>query len=160
MKNILFFAFFLTFCTNSFAQKLNVQLKFVYKQPYCGGAKPSAEILAEAEKERPLAKHTFYVYQKGKCIDSIKTDDNGLANINHKAGSYSLLEAWKHFKKTPNGNPINEYDKTCLKQEWAKPNYKLTITTATNFKLDVAQEVIKGVCFYKYPCLIERHMPQ
>lgn len=160
MKNILFFALFFSFCSIFFAQKQNVQLKFVFKQPYCGGARPSQEIIAEAEKERGLDNHTFYVYKKNKCVDSIKTDDNGIGNLNIKSGSYTLVEAWKHFKRTPDGNSIKEYDKTCLKKEWKIPNYKLTIKTEKDFKLELQQQTIRGICFYKYPCLIKREMPQ
>ncbi|MDX2173320.1 MAG: hypothetical protein SFY56_09380 [Bacteroidota bacterium] len=160
MKNTLLFLVFLTFCSSVIAQKYNVQLKFVFKQPYCGGARPSAEILSEAEKERGLDKHTFYVYKKNKCIDSVKTDDNGIANLNIKCGSYTLIEAWKHFKRTPDNNSIKEYDKACLKKEWKMPNYKLFIKTEKDFKLDLLKEVIRGICFYKYPCLLQRHLPE
>jgi hypothetical protein len=159
MKNYLFSALFLCFISSFVAQKFNVQLKFVFKQPYCGGAKPSPEILAEAEKERPLDKHTFYVYKKNKCIDSIKTDDNGIVNLNFKAGSYTLLESWKHFKKSPDG-PITSYDKKCLKKAWCTPNYKIIIKTEKDFKLNLCQEVIKGTCFYKFPCLLQRLLPE
>ena len=160
MKFYLFFALFLGFSLSFFSQKYSIQLQFVYKQPYCGGAKPNAEMVAESEKDKPLDNHTFYVYRKNKCIDSLKTNENGIATVNYKAGTYCLVEAWKRFKKTPDGSPLKDYDKACLKKEWAKPNYKLTLTSDKDFKLELNQTVIKGICFYKYPCLLVRHMPQ
>lgn len=155
--------FIITFIYLSFfcsAQKYKIELQFNYKQPYCGGIQPSPESVAELEKDKVIDNYKFYVYRKSKCIDSVLTNNDGKIILNYKAGTYNLLEDWKHFKKTPDGSPLNEYDKTCLKKEWSKSNYKLTIITTTNFKLELVDIIIKGKCFYKYPCLIKRHLPQ
>ena len=156
----LMFVLFLCFSLNFKAQKIKTDINFKFIQPFCGGQKPSPEIVAELEKEKPLSQQIFYVYLKNKCIDSIKTNDSGSVSIKYKAGRYYLIEGWKHFKKTPNGSPISYYDNACLRKEWLKPNYKLTISNKNPAKLEYLNSVNRAQCDYMYPCIIVRHLPQ
>ena len=160
MKKIFSFILFINLVNTGFAQKIKLELQFFYKENYCGGIKPNPEILAQSEQNKPLSNYKLYVYIKNKCVDSLTTNDSGIVTTNLKSGTYILLEAWKHFKKTPDGALINNYDKACLKKEYSKANYTLTLKTATNFNLQQNNELIIGKCPHQYPCLLKRHYPQ
>lgn len=140
------------------AQKVKIQFEFKYKQPYCGGAKPTAEIIAETQKERPLDNQKFYVYQNNKCIDTIRTNDSGAVVLKYLPGTYYLFEAWKHFKKTPDGSPLADFNKACMAKEWLKPNYKIMIASASDFTMDY-YEISASRCAHQLACLKVRHLP-
>jgi len=142
----------------SYAQtKYKMELEFKYTVPYCGGVKQSAEEEAESKKEKPLTNYKFYVYRDNKCIDTIKTNENGIAIVRLAAGTYFLFETWKQFKRTPDGSPMKDFFADCLKKAWTKPNYKITIAEG-DFKMDY-YEVSAGRCPNQYSCLKVRHLP-
>ncbi len=155
--NLFLISVFCLFITAK-AQKIKIELEFKYKQPYCGSAKPTADMIAEADKEKPLDNQKFYVYQNDKCIDTIKTNDLGTVIIKYLPGTYFLFEPWKQFKKTPDASPISDFNKTCLAKEWLKPNYKITINNETDFKMDY-YEISASRCAHQLACLKVRHLP-
>jgi hypothetical protein len=136
-----------------FAQKkLKGELTFRYNKPGCTGTKASAE-----KKDAPLPNQKFYVYKDNICVDSLVTNDSGNVIIKYYPGTYFLFEPWKHFKKTPDNSPITDFFADCLKKEWAKPNYKVTIAEE-GFKMDY-YEVSASRCPNQYACLKVRHLP-
>ncbi|MGZ4043203.1 MAG: hypothetical protein ACXVO9_08375, partial [Bacteroidia bacterium] len=138
-------------------KKLKLELTFKYTKPYCGGAKPTAAMIEESKKERPLAKQRFYVYQDNKCIDSLLTNDSGNVIVKYYPGTYFLFEPWKHFKKTPDNSPMGDFFKDCLAKEWAKPNYKVIIGDE-DFQM-IYYEISLSRCPNQLACLKVRHLP-
>jgi len=77
--------FFLVVSLSVFSQK-NVYLELSQEQKYCGGAKPSPEILARYEKPLPyINKKLILVSANGKT-DSVKTISKGFLKIKLKLG--------------------------------------------------------------------------
>jgi hypothetical protein len=156
--NKLFAIFFSLFIMQGFSQvKYKMELEIKYTQPYCGGAKPTPEMVEESKKEKPLTNTKFYVYRDNKCIDTIKTNENGTVIVRLEAGTYFLFETWKQFKRTPDGSPKTDFFADCLKKAWAQPNYKLTVVEG-DMKMDY-YEVSASRCPNQYACLKVRHLP-
>lgn len=134
-----------------------------YTQPYCGGAKPTPEIIEESSQPKPYANFKlFFVSKKGK-IDSAETDDKGILKITLKNGTYKVMEGWRLKKGTPNGQPLSDYKLECLKTQWGKElqlislvKGKVVTTKTTPQPLKIHLDLL---CDYAVPCLEERHIP-
>src|SRR4051812_22262680 len=85
-----------------FSQKKSITAKITYTEPYCGGARPTKEIEAEAKKEKPYAKKTIILVSSEGKIDSIKTNSSGIIKYKLKPGNYKLFESWRYYKTSPN----------------------------------------------------------
>jgi hypothetical protein len=155
-KLFLLFCCILALAANA-QKKLKLELSFKYTKPYCGGAKPTPAMVEESKKERPLPNQKFYVYKDNKCVDSLVTNDSGNVIIKYFPGTYYLFEPWKHFKSTPDNSPLTDFFKDCLVKEWAKPNYKVTISD-DDFKM-IYYEISASRCPNQYACLKVRHLP-
>lgn len=155
LKMIAFF-FIIGITFNSCSQT-KINFKFTFKMPYCGGAKPTPEILAQAEKPQLLTNQKIYFKNlKTNKVDSVITNQNGEVSKALKTGKYELIEPWRYLKATPDGDLITKYDETCLKEQWAKSFYTLIVgkkskkTETINIDYD---------CPHNFPCLLEVHKP-
>ena len=156
--NKLFFVF--CFCLSIFcqAQRIKLEIEFRYGKPDCSGKCKTDAQIQNSKVDLPLANQRFYIYQSGRCVDSIKTNDSGLVVIKYPPGRYYLYEPWKHNKKTPDGSPASDFFPDCLAKEWVKPNYYLTIELDGTYKMDY-MEISASRCSFQYPCLKVRHLP-
>ena len=141
----------------SYSQKKTVSGQINYRQPYCGGARPNAEMLAEAEKSKPYAdKMIIIVSCKGKA-DSVKTDATGSFKIDLKVGKYKVFEAWRYYKKAAGGMLVSDFELKCLKKEQKKETKEI-IVTKTETKVNDKNEIVE-VCPWNLPCILESHKP-
>lgn len=134
-----------------------IEIKYI--QPYCGGARPTEEMLEDAKKEKKYSDmEVMLVSAKNKMIKA-KTDAEGKLNVKVPYGTYKLFEAWRYNKKTPNGEDLKEFDENCLKAEWEKSFMTVEFTkTKTAQKSDGP---IIMFCSPNAPCLrADNHIPQ
>jgi hypothetical protein len=137
-----------------FSQKKTINVTFTYIQPYCGGARPSEEMLREAEKPKPYSNKTVMCVSTKGRIDSAKTDENGKARFKLKKGSYLVYESWRYYLYTPFNIPIESFDRECLKSEWQKATCKIVVDRkAANV---VGLHPIVVPCSWNAPCLLEQ----
>jgi hypothetical protein len=148
-----FLVFFLLIAASACSQKKMHKIKISYVRPYCGGARPSAEMLAEAEKPRPYSGKTIILISSAGKVDSAKTDTAGYIRKKMAVGKYKLYEPWRYYKKTQSGDPINEFDKECLKTEWARSFMDVTVTKSSLAQKSETPIVI--YCSWDAPCLLE-----
>jgi hypothetical protein len=139
------------------AQKIKSELAFTYTPKYCGGVKPNEMMLKENETPKPLPPQKLYVYSGANCVDSISVDAVGKSRVNLKSGTYTLFEAWKHFKTTPNHLPKENFKEDCLIDEWKKPSYDLTFTKKLRTVKTI--DVLENKCEWQYPCQKTVHLP-
>ncbi len=156
MTKIIFLLFIFS-TLQSISQKLKVELEFKYVQPNCNGTESKQGTDEISKKEKPLANCKLYLYLKNKCIDTVKTNESGTVIVKLLPGKYFLYEAWKHFKRTPDGSSINDFFKDCMVKEWLKPNYILTISEG-DLRMDYS-DVSASRCPNQYSCLKVRHLP-
>jgi hypothetical protein len=154
MMRILLSFLLLSFISKS--QTKLVKLTFEETRTYCGGAAPTQEILESLKQKKPFAYKMLYVYSKGKCIDSLKTDSSGIVNKKMKLGKYDLFLPWKHFKTAPVGT-LSEYNLDCMKKEWLIADGILNVS-AKNVEF-TNKQIGHEICFYQYNCLLQRHLP-
>lgn len=137
-------------------QKLKLEIELTYIVPDCKDGHNQADFPAKS-KTAGLPNTKFYIYQGKKCVDTVKTDANGIVIVKLAPGNYDFFEAWKHFKKTPDGSPVTDFFMDCLQKEWAKPNYQLRLAEE-DIKLDY-NGVSASRCSNEYACLKVRHLP-
>jgi hypothetical protein len=137
----------------SYSQKYTVQVVVTYIQPYCGGARPSEEILEMARTPLPyVEKKVIAVNEKGKAF-KLKTNKEGKIVCKLKEGNYKLFEEWRFNKNTPDGQPHKNYDANCLKAEWLK---EFAVLTVESKKLDYREtNGIVNTCNYNIPCVLD-----
>lgn len=141
----------------SCSQKKLVSTQINFMQPYCGGARPTPEIQADAQKAKPYSNRTIVaVSNKGK-VDSAKTNTEGTFKINLKPGTYKLFEAWRYYKKADGGLAVSDFDQECIKAEWKK-EIKEVIVSKTEIKVTDKNEIIQ-ICPWNLPCILESHKP-
>ena len=158
MKPSNFFAIISVFvATFAIAQTRQINLQITCMQHYCGGARPSAEMLAEAQKPKPFANKTIIIVSaKGKA-DSVKTNTNGELVLKLKKGNYKIYESWRYYKKAAGGIKIADFDKECLKNEWKK-EIKEIVVSKKEFKV-IDKNVIVEDCPWNLPCILESAKP-
>ena len=120
MKNLFLFAISIFLCVNVDAQdsvttpspvtsSCNlVKGTLTFTNQYCGGARPSEEILAEHDRPQNFVSTTFYLKRKkgGKVIYKIVTDSEGNFKKCIKPGKYFLYMSKYYNKKLSlNFNP-------------------------------------------------------
>lgn len=125
---------------------------------YCGGMRPSEEMLAERKTPRPYVNKKFHIRKGNKnslaspVLLSFTADSNGYFSIDLPAGIYSIIQT-EQVKKLD----LNKYksyhikvDEQCLKTWWAEPYYVL----------EIKNENITGLKFhFENRCFIEGDVP-
>jgi len=155
MKKIILILAILSF-TTGFSQIKKVSVKIAQFIPYCGGARPTAEMEAKSKIATPYAnKKLIYVSEKNK-IDTITTDKNGYLKTQLPQGKYNFFEPWKYYKQIPNGESESNIKMDCIAIEWAKADLVITVTK----NITVVNNLIYPACAYRFPCLINKHLPQ
>ena len=135
--------------------KVNVQV--LQTQKYCGGAKPSPEILAKYDKPLPYSnKKIVLVSANGQTL-TVATNNSGYLKIKLKPGSYKGYEAWRYYKKTPDGTDAKNFDADCLKQAWAKIDITINCSKKTQ---TVVIDIDEAYCMHTIPCLLNPHFPE
>ena len=136
-------------------KKIKLQLK--QQQQYCGGARPTPEILAKYEKPLPYANKKLVMVSSTGKTDTVKTGENGKLTLKLKNGTYKLYEAWRYYKKSPDGTDLKNYDTTCLKSHWEKADVLIEIKKR---KKKITNEIDAVYCPHTVPCLLNPHMPE
>ncbi|HLG35597.1 MAG TPA: hypothetical protein VI757_12015 [Bacteroidia bacterium] len=119
----LLFAFcFLLFCFSTNAQSTdslppfnNVKGTLLFNQRYCGGARPSEEMLAMYDSLRPLPNTTIYLARKngGKFIYKLVSDKNGNFKKRMRAGKYFV-----YMSRNYDQSAIVNFNPDC--KQWMK----------------------------------------
>jgi hypothetical protein len=130
---------------------------------YCGGARPSDEMLADIATPRPFPSKTIYIKkgevnsQKKKIVLVLTTDTNGRFQAKLPLGKYLIVDENKKDLKYYN-QLLKKYkvettnfeavDTVCLKKWYSKPDYVLKIDTAgvINININYHKEC------YNLPC--------
>jgi hypothetical protein len=145
--------FLLLFISVVQAQKKKIKIAITWKEPYCGGARPTEEMQLEAGREKPYAGKILIIESGKKKIDSVSTDSGGMATFKLKRGSYRVLEPWRYYRSTPDGSDAGNYNEACLKQEWNREFMLIKIS----FKKTIIEKKMPLVrhCPWQMPCLNE-----
>lgn len=107
---------------------------------YCGGTKPTEEILNKLTTPRPFPNKTFYI-RRGKqnnihtkVLKKITSDSAGNFSVKLPKGTYSIL-----LEEQVNIKSANDYlgknqsiSDSCFQAWWRKPYYLLKVTKNNN----------------------------
>lgn len=152
LSSLLFLISFLTF-----SQKKAVVINMTYREPYCGGARPTAEMEEEAQKARPYARKKIIVVAANGKVSSFKTDAKGILKLKLHAGTYRVYESWRYAKKAPKALPLNNFDTECLKLEWQKEAFLIKV--GDNISIELKNEIILS-CPWAIPCILDSFRPE
>ncbi len=149
---------------NSPAKTVTVSGNVTQTNSYCGGARPSDEILNQAATPRPFPNKKFHVI-KGEINTvgreiflSFTSDSIGDFSFKVAPSTYSIIldEQAQAPDTKKYESEVVKVDEACFKEWWAKPYYLLEVPAASQ------TTTIKGLnfnfhhkCFIKYdiPCL-------
>ena len=108
------------------------------RRPYCGGARPSAEMERAVAAPRPYPGKRFYL-RSGivnslsiPVVASFVTDSNGFFSIALPAGTYAVIVE-EQLRATSSQDYAALYqkgDEKCLQEWWQKPYYQLIVKDA------------------------------
>lgn len=134
------------------AQNNTVRIKCTQTSDYCGGARPSEEMLEELQQPKPIVSDTFYIV-KGKTntfkiFKKVVTDKNGFIRLKLPKGTYSIYtKAQMQPFKAKQNTDIQTWDNECLRKMHKTP---LAIFNAANKK--VVSFNLHQKCFYNLDC--------
>jgi hypothetical protein len=138
-------------------QKFQITGSIMETRSYCGGAVPSAELLAQCNTPMGVAYGKLYVKkgnsnkEKSAVMDSIVADKSGKFIINLPAGTYCLVEDWKSQKFTlPDNTEIQTVDSTCYRNRYNTCDYQLTVADKN---IDSVKVVFHRNCAWSQPCI-------
>jgi hypothetical protein len=157
MRLLSFFLLFFIFANTSLAQKrkpYNCTIKVTSTKDYCGGARPSEELLENLRQPKPLPATTFYVIaglqnkKDVKVIKKVITDSNGKFRLKLRKATYSIIseEQMQPFQTNPS-IAYYTWDLSCLRKKWQEPLLKLQIGTTKNATINIHSN-----CFFNLPC--------
>lgn len=141
----------------AFAQKKGCVITMTYREPYCGGARPSPEMEEEAQKARPYARKKIILVSANGKVSSFKTDAKGTLKLKLQPGTYRVYESWRYTQKTPKGLPLKNFVAECLKTEWQKETLVITVSSEKTSS-EVKTEIVT-FCPWNLPCLSESYQP-
>lgn len=142
--------------------RVTVKGKLMQTSKYCGGAKPSEEILKDAATPKPYEGKVFYVRvgkknsTKAEVITSFTTDANGEFSFQITPGTYSIIQEKQLNALTSadlrSSDPNTKVDSKCMKNWWVKPFHLLVVKTEN---ITIPDWTIHHPCFVSgdIPCI-------
>lgn len=154
---VLFFVLLISSTSIILAQKEKITLVITYKEMYCGGARPTPEMVAESEKSKPYANKMMVIVSDKYKVDSAKTNNKGQLIFKVKKGNYHVYEAWKFYKSGPNDMPVAKFEKECLKLEWERALFQIN-KTSKKTSIESSSEILIQ-CPWALPCMRPESIP-
>ena len=114
------------------SQSKKVKIKLVQYIPYCGGAKPTAEMAKASATAVAYANKKLILISDKEQIDTVVTDKNGNFTKTFSYGVYKAYEPWKFYKKTPTGTKESNLNMDCMNEEWVKEDVKISVSKKAN----------------------------
>lgn len=144
MKPHLLLVSLLLVCTSQliFAQRAKKRVQFVtvkglvtQTSSWCGGMKPSEEVMKDKSTPKPLAGKTIYIKigtensEMKPVYKKVVTDENGAFSVKLKSGvTYIFLEDWKgEAFSVPKNTELVTHDADCYKKQYSRPDYSLFV---------------------------------
>ena len=133
---------------------INTELKITVHVPYCGGARPTDEML---NKYKPVTK-SFILASDNKYERLVKSNELGVITLALPVGKYHLKELYKNVsfdefyakEKESKGNFIEVGSSECYKKWWQKNVIDFEITDSTTSL--TANGMLYSNCYTKNPC--------
>lgn len=126
---------------------------------YCGGARPTEEVLEEYNRPKPYSGKTLFVIggekngSGNKVIAKLSSNDTGYFSLSLSPGVYSIVqeEQMKPLDtRSYNSAKMVEADTTCLRKWWSEP---LAVIRVSN-------KEVKGISInFHHPCFVSGDVP-
>jgi hypothetical protein len=148
------------------AEKINIEIRITRTSAYCGGARPSPEVMTDLQTPKPFPRKKLYL-KKGekntfttKIFMELTSDSAGKVNCQLQPGKYFIVDEFKkdtgyynRLKKrysalTPNYSPI---DKLCLKNWYEQPD--LVFELKEGEVKDLTINFHKNCTWNEIPCI-------
>lgn len=125
-----------SFNPNTSAKKISISGSVTGTRQYCGGARPSDEILTQVATPRPISNKKIYIKQgevnsfDSKVLLVLTTDSKGNFRAKLRPGKYLIVDSTKKDTSYYNailktykfqGNAYQAVDTACLRKWYLKP---------------------------------------
>lgn len=124
---------------------------------YCGGARPTPEILKKLRTPAGIPfgklyiKKNFINDQEAAIIDTIQADANGNFSIFLSAGNYCLIEEWKSKPFVlPSNSKYRTVDSACYKNLYQNCDFNLSVG---NKNITGRKFILHRPCSFNQPCI-------
>jgi hypothetical protein len=142
---------------NKTSKSVTIRGAITKTSDYCGGARPSDEMIKTLHTPQPLAEKKIFIKIGTKnssdlpIYKSVTADENGNFSVVLKCGvSYIFIEDWKGAAlNVPQNTQYVIWDAECFKQRYATPDYLLKVKNSGNPKVLIN---FHFPCFYKPDC--------
>lgn len=135
IPKLLLLTLFVASCHLGLREKKNqsIRVQFVYYHPYCGGVKPTDEMLESYQKERPLSNTKLLIYYDDKKISRTSTDSAGCVNLEARRNVFFVFLDSAYLCPHLPAPSCKEYYRTpiALLNNSVK-NYKIALRFACN----------------------------
>lgn len=151
---------------NTSKKEALVEFHIMKKGVYCGGARPSEQMLMELEKTVPLGSIQFYIKTgtvndpSAPAICSSITDEEGLAFVNLKPGDYLLVfedkQDWSQYTRWKEEfaiakHPYGAMDTLCLRNWIQTPEVVFHVHVDSTHRIEIVRP---DKCFWNnIPCI-------
>ncbi len=147
-------------------KKFFVEINVTQTSSYCGGARPSPEMIEQLGTPTPLAEKKLYIKKGEKnTFDSnifleISSDTSGKIQLLLPSGKYFIVDESKKGKSSYNAllkrfakasNNYTEVNKNCLKNWFEQPDFVFEINEADSKGLRI--NFHKGCIWTETPCV-------
>jgi hypothetical protein len=133
------------------SKKYNITFSITQTMNWCGGMRPSDEMLKEFSSPKPFPNKWIYVKKntKGKLqidlpiIDSFESNENGEINCSFPEGNYQIVEVWNKdrivYKSTLEKYKIatditDTIDRKCFDKVFNQPYYQFQVSKLSKSK--------------------------
>lgn len=114
-------------------------------EDYCGGARPSDEMLQDLSTPKPFANKVIYVKMgtvnknSNKTVKKLTTDANGRFSVMLSPGNtYYFIEEWKaKVFVTPKNTRELVWDIPCLRKRYASPDFVIKLKKGANPEVQI-----------------------
>ena len=124
---------------------------------YCGGARPSEEMLAELKRPKPMAEKKLFIKtgnsnsKNNQALKSFITDADGHFTIELEKGLYCIVEENKSAGfKIPVADADHKWDMDCLTKAYEQCDYQLNISSKPTDTITINFSI---PCEWNKPCV-------
>lgn len=148
-------------------EKFNVEISITRTSAYCGGARPTPEMIAELQTPKPFPAKNLYL-KKGerntfttKIIRAITSDNSGKVHLLLPPGKYFIVDELKkdtsyyNLLKRQYSSPTDQYsaiDMLCLKKWYEQPDLIFEIKSGDEV-INLIVNFHKNCSWKEIPCI-------
>lgn len=126
------------------------RIHMTYRQPYCGGARPSPEMekgtIVDFRNKEFVIKVGNSNHDSIPVLKRVMTDEHGVFQLNLPKGDYVIVfphkaQSYESFKKEElknfEGKQLQLTNEDCLKEYWERADGKFSVSDESDYDVEI-----------------------